>query len=463
MSERIIIPIVGMRFSAVFKGLTKDEATKESERLLEGISKGERVVLMAENDNEKDKQAVISYMRGDCYGWVKAAVKNIVRLLMKDDQVEARYLCGRHVTYFVEIETEGPLEPQWEKLYSMDGCPLSEYTVTTMPMDERRVAAEESEFRRLLAELNAVETGNCGDLSSSEVTKRADLSSVEGCSGGDLSSTEVTKLREKFLSCAERMVESLGCSLSRESELTLSFVATSLMMLVADPKWKEWGGERLEQLAEKAERKAADSTRDTGEKIFEAMLESARNDTRMLAVYEREVGCKIGEMKAAKRRECVKTLKDWLQKMSKLYDLLTPLESQDYGELARQIRYLAIARTDIYRVMAVVALVEKLEEEKKPQKARKNRKKEILFDSEEENKKMAKEFLSSLPKGTEIELNSNEDNPLTIEAIKFARKYKGFNYGDPALIRFLTDYCKVKFTVSFGTMKSKMGKIRKKI
>ena len=441
MSERIIIPIVGMRFSAVFKGLTKDEATKESERLLEGISKGERVVLMAENDNEKDKQAVISYMRGDCYGWVKAAVKNIVRLLMKDDQVEARYLCGRHVTYFVEIETEGPLEPQWEKLYSMDGCPLSEYTVTTMPMDERRVAAEESEFRRLLAELNAVETGNCGDLSS----------------------TEVTKLREKFLSCAERMVESLGCSLSRESELTLSFVATSLMMLVADPKWKEWGGERLEQLAEKAERKAADSTRDTGEKIFEAMLESARNDTRMLAVYEREVGCKIGEMKAAKRRECVKTLKDWLQKMSKLYDLLTPLESQDYGELARQIRYLAIARTDIYRVMAVVALVEKLEEEKKPQKARKNRKKEILFDSEEENKKMAKEFLSSLPKGTEIELNSNEDNPLTIEAIKFARKYKGFNYGDPALIRFLTDYCKVKFTVSFGTMKSKMGKIRKKI
>lgn len=113
--------------------------------------------------------------------------------------------------------------------------------------------------------------------------------------------------------------------------------------------------------------------------------------------------------------------------------------------------------------MAVVALVEKLEEEKKPQKVRKNRKKEILFDSEEENKKMAKEFFSSLPKGTEIELNSNEDNPLTIEAIKFARKYKGFNYGDPALIRFLTDYCKVKFTVSFGTMKSKMGKIRKKI
>ena len=48
-----------MRFSKVFKGLTKDEATKKSEELLEGISKGERVVLMAENDNPHDPQAVI--------------------------------------------------------------------------------------------------------------------------------------------------------------------------------------------------------------------------------------------------------------------------------------------------------------------------------------------------------------------------------------------------------------------
>ena len=39
MSEKIIIPIVGMRFSKVFKDLTKDEATKKSEELLEGISK----------------------------------------------------------------------------------------------------------------------------------------------------------------------------------------------------------------------------------------------------------------------------------------------------------------------------------------------------------------------------------------------------------------------------------------
>ncbi|MDD6819959.1 MAG: hypothetical protein PUD75_06210, partial [Prevotella sp.] len=98
MNEKIIIPIVGMRFSAVFKGLTKDEATKKSEMLLEGISKGERVVLMAENDNPVDPQAVISYMKGDFYGRVKAAMKNIVRMLMKDDQVEARYLCGSHVT-----------------------------------------------------------------------------------------------------------------------------------------------------------------------------------------------------------------------------------------------------------------------------------------------------------------------------------------------------------------------------
>ena len=90
MSERIIIPIVGMRYSAVFKGLTKDEATEKSERLLEGVSKGERVVLMAENDNQHDALAVISYMKGNFYGRVKAAMKNIVRMLMKDEQVEAR-------------------------------------------------------------------------------------------------------------------------------------------------------------------------------------------------------------------------------------------------------------------------------------------------------------------------------------------------------------------------------------
>ena len=93
MNEKIIIPIVGMRYSKVFKGMTKDEATEASQAHLEGISKGERVVLMAENDNPVDPQAVISYMKGDFYGWVKAALKNIVRLLMKDEQVVASYVC----------------------------------------------------------------------------------------------------------------------------------------------------------------------------------------------------------------------------------------------------------------------------------------------------------------------------------------------------------------------------------
>ena len=153
MSEKIIIPIVGMRYSKVFKGMSKDEATEASQAHLEGISKGERVVLMSENDNPVDPQAVISYMKGDFYGWVKAALKNIVRLLMKDEQVVASYVCGSHVTYFVEIETEGPLELHWEKLYSMDNCPLNDRIVTSMPLDERRIAAEESEFRRLLAEV----------------------------------------------------------------------------------------------------------------------------------------------------------------------------------------------------------------------------------------------------------------------------------------------------------------------
>ena len=456
MNEKIIIPIVGMRYSKVFKGMTKDEATEASQAHLEGISKGERVVLMAENDNEKDKQAVISYMRGDCYGWVKAAVKNIVRLLMKDDQVEARYLCGSHVTYFVEIETEGPLEPQWEKLYSMDGCPLNEYTVTTMPMDERRVAAEESEFRRLLAELNAAETETCSNLSSSEVTKRADLSSVEGCSVGNLSSSEVTKLREKFLSCAERMVESLGCSLSRESELALSFVATSLMMLVADPKWKEWGGERLERLAEKAERKAADTTRDTGEAIFNTMLDSALNDTVMFERYEHSKGCAIGKMKVTQRRECAGELKEWLRTMTSLYDLLTPLEDKNWKELAAQIRYLALARTDLYSVMAAIALVKKLEDSGE-KSAYKGRKEETFFATEEECRKKAEEMKALLGDKVKIGLDTSAENPLSCAVVDIVKnKWKVGYPNAPALVRFLTQYCGIELKKQEKSVSNKL-------
>lgn len=467
MSEKIIIPIVGMRFSKVFKGLTKDEATKKSEDLLEGISKGERVVLMAENDNPHDPLAVISYMKGDFYGWVKAAQKNIVRLLMKDDQAVASYVCGSHVTYFVEIETEGPLELHWEKLYSMDNCPLNDRIVTSMPLDERRIAAEESEFRRLLAEvkranLHSAEVCSCGDLDSVEGCSCSDLHSMKVSSCSDLHSNEVTKLRAAFMDCAERMVESLGCSLSRESELTMSYVATSLMMLVADPKSKEWGGEKLEQLAEKAERKAADTTRDTGEAIFNTMLDSALNDTAMLERYERSVGCTIAEMKVTQRRKCAGELKEWLRTMTSLYDLLTPLEDKNWKELAAQIRYLAFARTDLYRVMAAIALVKKLEDsgEKSAYEGKNN---ESLFATEEESRKMAKKFLASLPKDIELILNSEEDNPLTIEAIKFANKYKKRNYGAPALIRFLCNYCHVQLTVLFGSAKSKIGVIRRNI
>ena len=445
MNEKILIPIVGMRYSKVFKGMTKDEATEASQAHLEGISKGERVVLMSENDNPVDPQAVISYMKGDFYGWVKAALKNIVRLLMKDEQVVASYVCGSHVTYFVEIETEGPLELHWEKLYSMDNCPLNDRIVTSMPLDERRIAAEESEFRRLLAEV-----------------KRANLHSEEVSSCSDLDSNEVTKLRAAFMDCAERMVESLGCSLSRESELTMSFVATSLMMLVADPKSKEWGGEKLEQLAEKAERKAADTTRDTGEAIFNTMLDSALNDTAMLERYERSVGCTIAEMKVTQRRKCAGELKEWLRTMTNLYDLLTPLEDKNWKELAAQIRYLALARTDLYRVMAAIALVKKLEDSGEKSAYDENNG-ESLFATEEESRKMAKIFLASLPKDIELILNSEEDNPLTIEAIKFANKYKKRNYGAPALIRFLCNYCHVQLTVLFGSAKSKIGIIRRNI
>ena len=439
MNEKIIIPIVGMRYSKVFKGMTKDEATEASQAHLEGISKGERVVLMSENDNPVDPQAVISYMKGDFYGWVKAALKNIVRLLMKDEQVVASYVCGSHVTYFVEIETEGPLELHWEKLYSMDNCPLNDRIVTSMPLDERRIAAEESEFRRLLAEV-----------------KRANLHLAEVSSCSDLDSNEVTKLRAAFMDCAERMVESLGCSLSRESELTMSYVATSLMMLVADPKSKEWGGEKLEQLAEKAERKAADTTRDTGEAIFNTMLDSALNDTVMFERYEHSKGCAIGKMKVAQRRKCAGELKEWLRTMTSLYDLLTPLEDKNWKELAAQIRYLALARTDLYSVMAAIALVKKLEDSGE-KSAYKGRKEETLFTTEEECRKKAEEMKALLGDKVKIGLDTSAENPLSCAVVDIVKnKWKVAYPNAPALVRFLTQYCGIELKKQEKSVSNKL-------
>ena len=410
-----------------------------SRKHLEGISKGERVVLMAENDNPVDPQAVISYMKGDFYGWVKAALKNIVRLLMKDEQVVASYVCGSHVTYFVEIETEGPLELHWEKLYSMDNCPLNDRIVTSMPLDERRIAAEESEFRRLLAEV-----------------KRANLHLAEVSSCSDLDSNEVTKLRAAFMDCAERMVESLGCSLSRESELTMSYVATSLMMLVADPKSKEWGGEKLEQLAEKAERKAADTTRDTGEAIFNTMLDSALNDTVMFERYEHSKGCAIGKMKVAQRRKCAGELKEWLRTMTSLYDLLTPLEDKNWKELAAQIRYLALARTDLYRVMAAIALVKKLEDSGE-KSAYKGRKEETFFATEEECRKKAEEMKALLGDKVKIGLDTSAENPLSCAVVDIVKnKWKVANPNAPALVRFLTQYCGIELKKQEKSVSNKL-------
>ena len=439
MNEKIIIPIVGMRYSKVFKGMTKDEATEASQAHLEGISKGERVVLMAENDNPVDPQAVISYMKGDFYGWVKAALKNIVRLLMKDEQVVASYVCGSHVTYFVEIETEGPLELHWEKLYSMENCPLNDRIVTSMPLDERRIAAEESEFRRLLAEV-----------------KRANLHLAEVSSCSDLDSNEVTKLRAAFMDCAERMVESLGCSLSRESELTMSYVATSLMMFLADPKSKEWGGEKLEQLAEKAERKAADTTRDTGEAIFNTMLDSALNDTVMFERYEHSKGCAIGKMKVTQRRECAGELKEWLRTMTSLYDLLTPLEDKNWKELAAQIRYLALARTDLYSVMAAIALVKKLEDSGE-KSAYKGRKEETFFATEEECRKKAEEMKALLGDKVKIGLDTSAENPLSCAVVDIVKnKWKVANPNAPALVRFLTQYCGIELKKQEKSVSNKL-------
>ena len=112
--------------------------------------------------------------------------------------------------------------------------------------------------------------------------------------------------------------------------------------------------------------------------------------------------------------------------------------------------------------MAAIALGKKLEDngEKRANKKRNN---ESLFATEEESRKMAKLFLASLPKDIELILNCDEDNPLTIEAIKFANKYKKRNYGVPALMRFLCNYCHVQLTTQFNSVKSPIGNIRRNI
>ena len=277
---------------------------------------------------------------------------------------------------------------------------------------------------------------------------------VSSCS--DLHSNEVTKLRAEFMDCAERMVESLGCSLSRESELTMSYVATSLMMLVADPKSKEWGGEKLEQLAEKAERKAADTTRDTGEAIFNTMLDSALNDTVMFERYEHSKGCAIGKMKVTQRRKCAGELKEWLRTMTSLYDLLTPLEDKNWKELAAQIRYLALARTDLYRVMAAIALVKKLEDSGE-KSAYKGRKEETLFTTEEECRKKAEEMKALLGDKAKIGLDTSAENPLSCAVVDIVKKkWKVANPNTPALIRFLTQYCGIELKKQEKSVSNKL-------
>ena len=258
------------------------------------------------------------------------------------------------------------------------------------------------------------------------------------------------------MDCAGRMVESLGCSLSRESELTMSYVATSLMMLLADPKSKEWGGEKLEQLAEKAERKAADTTRDTGEAIFNTMLDSALNDTVMFERYEHSKGCAIGKMKVTQRRECAGELKEWLRTMTSLYDLLTPLEDKNWKELAAQIRYLALARTDLYSVMAAIALVKKLEDSGE-KSAYKGRKEETLFTTEEECRKKAEEMKALLGDKVKIGLDTSAENPLSCAVVDIVKKkWKVANPNAPALVRFLTQYCGIELKKQEKSVSNKL-------
>ena len=435
MSITTLITIAGIRHSSNIEGKTKAERDEASRRFLEGITKGERVMLIEEIGNLKDANAVAAHVKHGIYGRVGRGCLPIVRPLLVNNKLDTKFFCfDGHVTYYVAVESDKPLVPVWENNYSVDKCPLPRGICVGMPESEMNVISYEEEFVRLRDEIDSVPLSELSDDS---------------------------ELVRDFLGCAELLIGNFGHSLARETLYAMTAVGNTLRKYACDDEVK-WGKDKLSELLALCDKKNGDLARDSGAAIFKEMWNSALGDEAMIEKYESLVTfCPIAKMKVKDKQMRAGELMEWIKGITQQYKLYMSFKENDWDGLASQLNYLSIARGDLYKVITAFVLVVKLEEKK--ESSYKGRKNETLFDSEEENKKMAKEFLSSLPKGTEIELNSNEDNPLTIEAIKFARKYKGFNYGDPALIRFLTDYCKVESTVSFGTMKSKMGKIRKKI
>ena len=142
--------------------------------------------------------------------------------------------------------------------------------------------------------------------------------------------------------------------------------------------------------------------------------------------------------------------------MASLYDLLTPLEDKNWKELAAQIRYLAFARTDLYRVMAAIALVKKLEDSGE-KSAYKGRKEETLFTTEEECRKKAEEMKALLGDKVKIGLDTSAENPLSCAVVDIVKnKWKVAYPNAPALVRFLTQYCGIELKKQEKSVSNKL-------
>ncbi|MGN0281448.1 MAG: hypothetical protein ACI4B3_03990 [Prevotella sp.] len=425
MSITTLITIAGIRHSKKIVGETKEERDEASRRFLEGIPKGERVMLIADPSNPKDANAVAAQVEDGTYGWVGRGCLPIVRPLLKNNKLATKFFCfDNHVTYYVAVESDKPLEPVWENSYSTDNCPLPRGICVNIHESEMNVCAKEDEFVRLRDEIDAAP---CSELNDD------------------------SQLVKDFLSCAEFLIENFGHSLARETLFAMTAVGNTLRKYAYDGQ-TQWGKDKLRELLELSDKKNGDLARDSGFAIFQEMWGNALGDEDMINNYEdRVTKCPISKMKVKDRKERAEELMEWIKGITNEYDLYQSFRSGDFKRLATQLNYASLSRTDLYKVITAYALVEKLEEKKKnvSKKDKRSTHKKNLFKgmSEEQKEEMKRKFKEKVDnEKIEYVLDCNKDNPLVIAALQYLNydcKLKGKYYATE-VVPFIMEALNIK-------------------
>ncbi|MGM9702206.1 MAG: hypothetical protein ACI3YZ_01430 [Prevotella sp.] len=427
MSITTLITIAGIRHSSNIEGKTKAERDEASRRFLEGITKGERVMLIEEIGNLKDANAVAAHVKHGIYGRVGRGCLPIVRPLLVNNKLDTKFFCfDGHVTYYVAVESDKPLVPVWENNYSVDKCPLPRGICVGMPESEMNVISYEEEFVRLRDEIDSVPLSELSDDS---------------------------ELVRDFLGCAELLIGNFGHSLARETLYAMTAVGNTLRKYACDDEVK-WGKDKLSELLALCDKKNGDLARDSGAAIFKEMWNSALGDEAMIEKYESLVTfCPIAKMKVKDKQMRAGELMEWIKGITQQYKLYMSFKENDWDGLASQLNYLSIARGDLYKVITAFVLVKKLEEKKK-RTIHKEKKLKHFFGDLDENgiKGKAKELLNFLGNKAKVELDSSMKNELSIAVVKYVK----YNWGEKdinarALFRFLVKDCKLKVNKDIGS------------